>query len=522
MATARDTYITEQLATEGMANTAANRKKLGKRYDQIYLGGKKDDWRTYFKLQFPQLGDMLDGADGEKNARAIFGDLIDLFVEIATNPAGFDLTSDAGIQAFYRRVDATQYAIKTTANQAEYDALDTAEKERLLAGTRASLSTKYASAQLTTGELNQIAQAAIRNGYSELEIKYAVAAQLGQRAGSGGLLETDEANKLRSTLKAFNYKVTDELFSAALMGEEVNGVPQSAELLTYKAKERAKLDFPAYASYIDAGLTVDDIFEPYKDLSAKTLELSPVDVNLDDDKFLMALKGKEDGTQYSGTEWVRMLKTDPEYNWRFTNQANQQVNSVVSALEKSFGLSAMSQVFFGAPEDFAVMPEEIGAENATVVQTPPVAQTPAQALAAQNASRLGEVAAAADRAGGFVTGADQEEVDAILAGVESGIYSADDALGRLSNIESAGRSSTGSTTSSTGSTTTNSALDQQRTDAFSTLRALLNRVGLGELESAVQGVITSGRVSLTDPSAIMFALRDQPAYQKRLPPTKNE
>ena len=25
---------------------------------------------------------MLDGADGEKNARAIFGDLIDLFVEI--------------------------------------------------------------------------------------------------------------------------------------------------------------------------------------------------------------------------------------------------------------------------------------------------------------------------------------------------------------------------------------------------------------------------------------------------------
>jgi hypothetical protein len=105
MATARDTYITEQLATEGMADTAANRKKLGKRYDQIYLGGKKDDWRTYFKLQFPQLGDMLDGADGEKNARAIFGDLIDLFVEIATNPAGFDLTSDAGIQAFYRRVD---------------------------------------------------------------------------------------------------------------------------------------------------------------------------------------------------------------------------------------------------------------------------------------------------------------------------------------------------------------------------------------------------------------------------------
>ncbi len=63
-------------------------------------------------------------------------------------------------------------------------------------------------------------------------------------------------------------------------------------------------------------------------------------------------------------------------------------------------------------------------------------------------------------------------------------------------------------------------LNQQRTDAFSTLKALLSRVGLSELESAVQGVITSGQVSLTDPSAIMFALRDQPAYQKRFAANK--
>jgi hypothetical protein len=181
----------------------------------------------------------------------------------------------------------------------------------------------------------------------------------------------------------------------------------------------------------------------------------------------------------------------------------------------------MSQVFFGAPEDFAVMPEEIGAENAAVVQTPPVAQTPAQALAAQNASRLGEVAAAADRAGGFVTGADQEEVDAILAGVGSGIYSADDALGRLSNIESAGRSSIGSTTTGTTTTTTTEdavaarALAQQRTDAFSRLQGLLSRVGLGELEGVVKNIISSGTVDLNDGNAILFAIREQPAYQRR-------
>lgn len=64
------------------------------------------------------------------------------------------------------------------------------------------------------------------------------------------------------------------------------------------------------------------------------------------------------------------------------------------------------------------------------------------------------------------------------------------------------------------------AISQQRVDAFSSLRALLSRVGLSELEGAVQGVITSGRVNIADPNAIMFALREQPAYQKRFAANK--
>jgi len=59
------------------------------------------------------------------------------------------------------------------------------------------------------------------------------------------------------------------------------------------------------------------------------------------------------------------------------------------------------------------------------------------------------------------------------------------------------------------------ALAQRQSDAFSRLRSLLSRVGLTELEGAVQGIITGGQVDLDDPNAIVFALRDQPAYQRR-------
>ena len=159
-----------------------------------------------------------------------------------------------------------------------------------------------------------------------------------------------------------------------------------------------------------------------------------------------------------------------------------------------------------------------------------VKQTPAEILAEQNAARLGEVAGAADVAGSFVTGEEQVRVDEILAGVQSGKYSAEDALSALSAIETVGRARFDDDTDEDPDedppiedpaiTLARQQQAQGRTDAFSSLRALLSRVGLSELEGAVQDIITSGRVNIEDPNAIMFALREQPAYQRRFAANK--
>ena len=145
------------------------------------------------------------------------------------------------------------------------------------------------------------------------------------------------------------------------------------------------------------------------------------------------------------------------------------------------------------PEDVAgliaagvISPEQPGLPAATAAPATetggqvilPDTLTPAQLLAQQNTARLGEVAAAANRAGSFVTGADQDEVDAILAGVGSGIYSAADALGRLSDIEAGGRSSV--VGGGDGSTTAGSGF-QTRTDARNTIRSVLQTYGMGNL-----------------------------------------
>ena len=131
--------------------------------------------------------------------------------------------------------------------------------------------------------------------------------------------------------------------------------------------------------------------------------------------------------------------------------------------------------------------------------------TPAQLLAEQNRSRLGEAEKAADRAGGFVTGADQDEVDALLAGVRSGVYSVEDALGRLSNIEAAGRESL-----STGGGTGN--VDTLDENTFAKLKSYLKDFGLESLEGTLTELMARG---IEDETSVLFELRNTDVFKTR-------
>lgn len=57
---------------------------------------------------------------------------------------------------------------------------------------------------------------------------------------------------------------------------------------------------------------------------------------------------------------------------------------------------------------------------------------------------------------------------------------------------------------------------QRRTDARTTINAVLSSYGLGELaEYTYNEIIVKETVNINNPDAIVFALREQPAYQKR-------
>lgn len=334
---AKDKFIKEQLDARGLPDTDANRKMLGKQYDKIYVGGNPKDWRTYFKQQFPQLSGMLDGGAGESEARQIFGDLIDLFIDVAQNPDAYDFVSTAGQAAFKAKVDATKYAQKTTQKRAEWDALKSVEKQDRLKLKAGELRAQYAGLGLTTAEIDNLSLQALRDGRSDFELKYLAFGKLADR--TGGVRETKEGMDLIATLKAYDYDFTDDMIESALTGATVNGVPQSSELLINKARFGAKQKYGAFAEQFDQGFTVNDVFEPYQTFAARLLEKPISEISLKKDMYRLALEHKnEDGSAMSITDWSRKLKTDKKYEWRYTNNANQLMSSVASTLERAFGL----------------------------------------------------------------------------------------------------------------------------------------------------------------------------------------
>jgi hypothetical protein len=341
MAVTKDTYVTEQLTARGMANTAANRKKLSAEYDKRYLGGSSEDWRTYFRQQFPQLAGMIDGAEGEQQARSVFGNqLIDLFLEVAKNPDGFDFTSEAGQAAFTGRVQATDYYNKTKQARIEWDVLKPVDQQARLGERRRTLAAALGDLELTETEVADLALYAEQNKASDLEIKYLAYNKVGERGAGAVATTTTEGDKLRRTLKAYGYSPADinDRIQAALGGQVMDGVTQTSDLLIKKAKQYAKAKYNHLSDLLDQDFTVEDIFEPYKEIATKVLELNPQEVTLDNELFAAALDAGPDGRPMSGLAWAQRIKQDPRYNWRFTKNANDQVRNTIMSLEKAFGM----------------------------------------------------------------------------------------------------------------------------------------------------------------------------------------
>ncbi len=85
---------------------------------------------------------------------------------------------------------------------------------------------------------------------------------------------------------------------------------------------------------VKRGLTLKEIYQPYKTLMASTLELSPEEIQLNDPLLRSAIS--QDG-QLNLFDWKKRLRTDKR--WEFTEAAREDVYANTYKILRDFGFT---------------------------------------------------------------------------------------------------------------------------------------------------------------------------------------
>lgn len=283
-----------------------------------------------------------------EQATGYFGaDLIKVLTDTANGVYG--VGANKNTEAIKRAIEGTGYWRTTAAAIKNWDQLAKPDQDRRVADQKRLLAQTFGELQLDDFTLTNLATTIQRTGLDQLGAKQLVFGEAFARPRTGTgpqsaqlALESAAADNLRNIARAYGFRPSDldAQIQAILTGKPYapTGTVLTEEAFRQKAQKDAAGAFPHLKDQFDSGLTLNDVFGNYREIASRVLELDPNEVDyMKDDKWLAAFGTQKDGLP-SLSSWVTTLKTDPKYNWRFTNQANQQASSVVATLEKAFGL----------------------------------------------------------------------------------------------------------------------------------------------------------------------------------------
>lgn len=303
---------------------------------------KPVEWRQTFVARFPQYADIIDGGPGEAEARRVFGnELVDLILDVAENSDQYDFTTQAGIDAFNAKVFATPYYNTTANSKKEFDALTDGERNERVKAQRAKIAASYGDLGLTVSELDRLSSESARSGLDGLALtQFVNSAVGGRKRGKEDLLSGLDAQELRKIAKAYGYSPPDldDQIVSAVTGQTYapTGTIITADTIRQKGQMMAKAKYFHLSQQLDAGLTLEDIFDPYKRIAARTLEKSDANITMDDPLFSMAFGTQQNG-QPSLADWEKMIRTDKRFGYQFTEQAKRDATTLGMSLAKAFG-----------------------------------------------------------------------------------------------------------------------------------------------------------------------------------------
>jgi hypothetical protein len=315
---ARKTFIDSELAKRGLIDNDSNRKKLGVEYDkskQPVSAELTPAIEEAFRTKYPQYAWMLTDLDRDK-----YSDMFQLIAE-ASNPL-----KEMGAEEFKRRFEGTSFTQELSLKRIN----------RELIGGIGSFS-------WGSGQLGKFLNKANQYGYTGDALKQAAYQELLVKDPATGAYKNPNAvNEVRASSPYLRLKKIGTAYLSPLSDDRIiesltGGISEDDVLRI--SREKAIALYPHLTRQIEAGLTLSDLAYDYQRTAADLLELTPDQIDMSKGKFNLALKTGEGGKErmMSTSEWIQSIKSDADFGWQYTKQANDQATNVALNIAKAFG-----------------------------------------------------------------------------------------------------------------------------------------------------------------------------------------
>jgi hypothetical protein len=332
----RKQWVDEQLA----AGSNKTRAELRAEYDQKFP--KEVDVKTLDPQRLAELQakvtELFPGFEFFFTADAGgFGtDVRDLLLRAVAN----DYTEDR----FKKEYQSTKYFLETDKSIREWNIATPEEKLSKTATSAQTIRDTYGDLFEDDALLTKAAEGAARLGLSGTRLRsYLFQSAAQSKSEKAQISQTATADKIRQIGADYGYTVTQDELDSVLTGQPERG---STNILTEQAlKERAKLalvgENPHLKQQIDAGLTMKSMFTNYQTEAAKLLEVDPNSISVSDPKFRQALAYRDPKSgqvrQLSLSEWRQIVRTDKQFNYQYTKQANKDATDLGLTIARAFG-----------------------------------------------------------------------------------------------------------------------------------------------------------------------------------------
>lgn len=274
------------------------------------------NWEPKFREMFPAQAWLLD------IDRTKYADVFKLFEKAVSNQIWGD---EAALAVFQTQLQGTSFM-----------------RELAQTGKARTVKELVGDLGFDTVPFNKFLTTAMNMGWDDATLKQEAYKEAFRKDATGQYVNPTALARVRKSNDFLTVKsIGKEYFSDvsdSIVEQRLTGVITDVDV-DRQQREIAKTKYTHLSSLLDQGVTLEDIASSYRQRAAQMLEKNVNDIDMGSADFSKAFNFGEEGKKrmMGDGEWEILLRSDPTFGWRKTQNAKEEARQLASSIAQAFG-----------------------------------------------------------------------------------------------------------------------------------------------------------------------------------------